>query len=76
MKTKKGAKVPADLAMALKPKAGLLATFQRMKPSCQSEYVEWVESAIKPQTRAKRIASVIGKVSEWGSRHPAKPVAS
>lgn len=73
MRTKKGVEFPADLAKTLKSKAGLLAMFETMKPSCQIEYAEWVASAKNPEIRQRRIASVFKKTAEWGARRPAKP---
>src|SRR5579885_3377294 len=44
------AAVPPDLAAALQ-KRRLGEAFQRFSPTHQREYVEWVESAKKPETR-------------------------
>ena len=51
--------VPADLrrALASAPEAG--AAFETLSFTHQREYVEWVEEAKRPETRARRIAATV-----------------
>jgi uncharacterized protein YdeI (YjbR/CyaY-like superfamily) len=72
MKTRKGIAIPDDLVAALRADDGLAATFESMRPSCQREYADWVHTAKKPDTRARRIGSVLAEVAKWGDRHKAK----
>jgi uncharacterized protein YdeI (YjbR/CyaY-like superfamily) len=70
METQKHVVIPDDLAAALQDRPDLQAVFERMRPSCQREYADWVDDAKKIDTRQRRIASVLTQVSEWGKRHP------
>lgn len=72
MNTRKGIDIPKDLADALRSDGGPGETFERLRPSCQKEYAAWVDTAKKPDTRARRIASVLAEVAKWGDRHKAK----
>jgi uncharacterized protein YdeI (YjbR/CyaY-like superfamily) len=60
------------MAEALRADAQAQAVFEAMRPSCQKEYVAWVEEVQKPETRARRLAKVTGRVLEYGERHPEK----
>jgi uncharacterized protein YdeI (YjbR/CyaY-like superfamily) len=72
MRTRKGVAIPDDLAAALRADDGLATTFESMRPSCQREYADWVRTAKKPDTRARRIGSVLAEVAKWGDRNRAK----
>jgi uncharacterized protein YdeI (YjbR/CyaY-like superfamily) len=72
MKTAKGVEVPADVAGALRADAEVHAIFEAMRPSCQKEYVAWVEEAKRPETRARRVEKLAERVLEYGERHPEK----
>lgn len=74
MGTKRGEPIPDDLAAALTADSGVLSTWHRLRPSCQREYAAYVAEAKKPETRARRIASVLRHVAAWGERHaPVSP---
>jgi hypothetical protein len=53
------AKPPADLVKALKASAGAWDGFRALSYTHQREHVEAVEQAVKPETRARRIASAV-----------------
>lgn len=72
MKASKGAALHPALAKALKEKPGLMAAFQRMRPSCHRQYSDWVGMAKDAAAREKRIDGVLEKVRRWGGRNPAK----
>jgi Bacteriocin-protection, YdeI or OmpD-Associated/Domain of unknown function (DUF1905) len=57
------AAVPADLAAALE-KRRLREAFERFSPTHQREYVEWIESAKKPETRLTRIEKTVTATQE------------
>jgi len=54
--------VPEDLAAALAAEPGLRAAFDALSYTARKEYVRQVESAKASETRARRIASIVGKV--------------
>jgi hypothetical protein len=55
--------VPDDFrkALAADPKAN--ATFERFAYTHRKEYVQWIESAKKPDTRQRRITEAIGRIA-------------
>lgn len=60
---------PEDLAAALGRTRGLLARFEAQSPSHRREYVEWIEEAKKPETRARRIAQAVEWIAEGKHRN-------
>lgn len=50
--------LPADLKKALTSNAGALATWQDITPLARNEWICWIESAKRAETRTRRI--------EWG----------
>jgi hypothetical protein len=60
--------VPDDLAVALAadPPAG--AAFERLAFTHRKEYVVWVESAKKPQTRQSRVTKTVEMLREGRTR--------
>ena len=50
--------LPRDLERALRSRPGALATWQDITPLARNEWICWIESAKKSETRAKRI--------DWG----------
>jgi len=69
-KPKPPAKVPPDLAAALKKDPKATATFEEFSPSHKREYVEWITEAKQTETRQRRVAQAIewiaqGKPRNW-----------
>jgi hypothetical protein len=60
---------PDDFAAALKKARPAAKTWSALAASHRREYVEWIVGAKKAETRAKRIASAIGKL-EAGNKRP------
>jgi hypothetical protein len=56
--------VPEELAAALSEKPGATAAFEALSYSVRKEYVRQVESAKAQETRSRRIAGIVAKVSE------------
>ena len=56
--------VPDDLAAALNAEAGLRDAFDRMSFTHRREYVEAVEDAKRPETRARRIRLAVDAARE------------
>lgn len=65
--------VPADLRRALAKAPGAKAAFERLAPSHRREYVSWIEEAKRPETRARRLAQAIARLTD-GQRDP-RPAA-
>ena len=64
---------PAELMAALKKVKKALATYEAFSPSCQREYVEWIVSAKREETRHRRITQAVewmaeGKPRNWKYR--------
>jgi uncharacterized protein YdeI (YjbR/CyaY-like superfamily) len=69
-KKKPPPKAPPDLAAALKKNAKASATFAKLTPGKQREYVEWLLEAKQAATRERRLAQAIellaaGKPRYW-----------
>jgi uncharacterized protein YdeI (YjbR/CyaY-like superfamily) len=60
---------PEDLAAALEGNQAALATFQGFSPGSRREYVEWVVSAKRAETRASRIAQAVEWMAEGKKRN-------
>ena len=54
--------VPADLKAALTADAEAKAAFDKLSFTHKREYVEWVEEAKRPETRARRVAGTLERV--------------
>ncbi len=61
--------IPADLAAALADLPAADAVFAGFPPGARREYVEWVESAKQPATRAKRIATTVEQAAAGRKLH-------
>ena len=56
--------VPADLAAALAEKSGATEAFNALSYTMRKEYARQVESAKAQETRTRRIANIVAKVSQ------------
>jgi uncharacterized protein YdeI (YjbR/CyaY-like superfamily) len=61
--------MPDDLAAALAAAPAAQATFDAFSPSCRREYLEWVTSAKRPETRTKRVAEAVAMMAEGKKRN-------
>ncbi|MFN0137235.1 MAG: YdeI/OmpD-associated family protein [Phycisphaerae bacterium] len=68
-KARPPAKVPDDLAAALRRNKTAATNFAAMSPSHQREYIEWIVEAKRPETREKRLATTIEWVGEGKARN-------
>lgn len=64
------AKVPPDLAAALRKNARAARGFAGLSPSARREYIEWITGAKRPETREQRLATTLvwaaaGKSRNW-----------
>ena len=69
MKSEKGMEITKDLEAALLKDRKLLMVFGKMKPSCHIEYSEYIDRAKDAKIKAKRVESIVGRISKWGFRH-------
>jgi hypothetical protein len=60
--------IPPDLRAALAGVSGAESAFAELSFTHRREYVEWVEGAKRPETRARRIAATIERVLSGGTR--------
>lgn len=51
--------VPDELANALKVHPVAASHFERLSPSCKREYIEWIASAKRPETRQRRLGQTL-----------------
>ncbi|HUR56999.1 MAG TPA: YdeI/OmpD-associated family protein [Opitutaceae bacterium] len=68
-KAKPPAKVPPDLAAALKKDKTAAATFDKFSPSHRREYIEWIVEAKRDETRQKRLETTLEWLAEGKSRN-------
>ena len=61
--------LPQDLHQALAKSARARSTFEGFSPSHKREYVEWIEEAKRPETRARRLTTAVDWMAEGKSRH-------
>ncbi len=63
------ARVPPDLAAALRKDARARATFEAFSPTKRRDYVEWIVEAKAEATRARRLAQAIAWMAEGKARN-------
>jgi hypothetical protein len=57
-------RVPGDLRAALREDETAASAFAKLSFTHRREYVEWVEEAKRPETRARRIAETVKRVKQ------------
>jgi uncharacterized protein YdeI (YjbR/CyaY-like superfamily) len=62
-------RLPADLKTALTSDPDVLAAWQDITPLARNEWICWIESAKKPETRSRRIVWGCENLKE-GKRRP------
>ncbi len=53
---------PADLASALAGDETVALVWDRLAPSHRQQYLNWIDEAKQPDTRAKRIAETVERL--------------
>lgn len=66
---KPAARIPDDLAAALKKNRKAAAVFDAFSPSNRREYIEWLSEAKREETRARRLAQALEWIAEGKSRN-------
>jgi uncharacterized protein YdeI (YjbR/CyaY-like superfamily) len=69
LKRKPPPKAPPDLVAALKRNAKARATYGRLTPGQQREYVEWLVEAKQAATRERRLAQAVEWLAEGKQRY-------
>ncbi len=72
MKTKKGEPIPQDLAQALETAPDMLIAWDKLRPSCQKDYIELVVKAEDPEMRELAIQRILKMTADYYRRHPKK----
>src|SRR5690606_2314319 len=72
LETKKGVKVPESLAKTLQESKELKNAWDKLRPSCQREYVERVNKAKSEEKRKEKIDRIIELTLDYAKRHPEK----
>jgi uncharacterized protein YdeI (YjbR/CyaY-like superfamily) len=72
MKTKKGETIPQDLAQALETVPDMLIAWEKLRPSCQKDYVELVMKAESAKMRERTIQRILKMTADYHQRHPEK----
>ncbi len=55
-------RIPPELRAALRRKKGAIAAYRSLPDSQKKQYVYWIQSAKREQTKRKRIAEIVRKV--------------
>ncbi|HNG90772.1 MAG TPA: YdeI/OmpD-associated family protein, partial [Saprospiraceae bacterium] len=55
--------VPEDLAAALALDPAIRARFDKLSYTHRKEYMQWINEAKKPETRSRRVAQTVEKLS-------------
>ena len=61
--------MPEDFTAALAQVSGAQATFSNFAPSQRWEYLDWITSAKREETRGRRIAEAVGWIAEGKKRN-------
>jgi uncharacterized protein YdeI (YjbR/CyaY-like superfamily) len=66
---KKALLVPGDLLTVLQNNKVALENFEKFPYSHRKEYIQWINEAKTPETRAKRIATTVEWTAEGKNRN-------
>jgi uncharacterized protein YdeI (YjbR/CyaY-like superfamily) len=62
-------RVPVELSAALKKNKLATKAFERFSPSCRREYVEWISTAKRPETKERRVVQAVEWIAQGKSRN-------
>ena len=57
------ASVASDVIEALRETPAALSSFEALAPSHKAEYLKWIDEAKRPETRQRRIAGMIDRLT-------------
>jgi uncharacterized protein YdeI (YjbR/CyaY-like superfamily) len=72
MENKSGQLLPEDLAKRLEKDADLLAAWEKLRPSCQRDYLALIEAAPDAAARKAKLTQVLKLTQEYAAKHPNK----
>lgn len=72
METKSGIKIPTALSSHLQKNAPLKEAWDKLRPSCQLDYVERIKKAKSPDNLETKLQRVIELTLEYAKKHPNK----
>ena len=61
--------MPKELAAVLKETPKAQACFDTLPPSCRREYIEWISTAKREETRQRRLQEAVAMLSAGRRRH-------
>lgn len=61
--------MPADFSSALRKNAKARAVFEKFPPSHKREYIEWITTAKREETRRRRLDKAIAWISQGKAHH-------
>ena len=56
-----------DIAEALRSNTAALSAFEGLPPSHKAEYLKWIDEAKRTETRTRRIAGMVDKLTSGAS---------
>jgi hypothetical protein len=62
--------MPKDFTVALKQSPKAQALFETLPQSCRREYIEWITTAKKEETRARRLRETLALLAQADARLP------
>jgi uncharacterized protein YdeI (YjbR/CyaY-like superfamily) len=54
----------SDISEALRSNTAALSAFEGLPPSHKREYLTWIDEAVRAETRARRIAGMIDRLTK------------
>lgn len=63
------ARIPVDLATALKKSPAATQHWKKLSPSARNDYIDWITEAKRPETRTTRLAKTLVWVAEGKRRN-------
>ena len=63
------ATIAPDITQALRETPAALSAFEALAPSHKTEYLKWIDEAKRAETRGRRIAGVIDRLTSAESAH-------
>jgi len=72
MQTKSGLNIPSGLSVKIQNTRALKNAWDKLRPSCQTDYVNRVKKAGNAETRKIKIEKVIQLTKNYAEKHPDK----
>jgi len=72
MKTKSGISIPGNLSEQLQKNKSLKDEWDKLRPSCQRDYVERINKTTTTEARKLKTAKIIELTKAYAKKHPNK----